>query len=234
MNKTTFFLLLLACSCVEAATIHIIYSHGTGRPQRVEDCSQWYNQPPETITKLKEKIKLEVHFLCSKATDGNVPGSYIYKREEEIKAKINELLQDGIHAKHIFLAGHSAGAWSSLMSMDQVKRTFNAAILFAPACCGPRHEATKYPHWYGKIRPEQIKKMITVNNISAIIFAFEDDPFNRPNDLGFISQYHPKTSVVYSADCGNGHLSHLSNCKMDKIQSIIKEYIESRVKKFPN
>ena len=105
---------------------------------------------------------------------------------EEINEVLDELLLIGVKATNIFLSGHSAGGWSSLMSMNMVGKKFNAGILFAPACCGPRSEILVYPSWRKRIRPAYIKNMTNVERIEALIFSYKDDPYNRPRDLLFI------------------------------------------------
>ena len=104
--------------------------------------------------------------MCSKATDGNKTGSYIEKRVNEIDNVLDQLLDNGIKPKNIFLSGVSAGGWSSLMLMPKVGIKFNSAIVFAPACCGPRHEINKYPVWRKKIRPKQVKQIQEANLIN--------------------------------------------------------------------
>ena len=47
------------------------------------------------------------------------------------------------------------------MLMSKVDSKFNSAIVFAPACCGPRHEINKYPKWRKEIRPKQVKEIDT-------------------------------------------------------------------------
>ena len=125
----------------------VIFSHGTTRPQKKEKCKKKYNAIPNSLLSLTEIDNVFFYYLCSKATDGNKPGSYIEKRVNEIENVLDQLLDSGIKPKNIFLSGVSAGGWSSLMLMPKVGKKFNSAIVFAPACCGPRHEINKYPVW---------------------------------------------------------------------------------------
>lgn len=207
----------------------VVYSHGTKRPQRREDCSRTYNKPPGTIMALEELLGWSVFYLCSQATDGNVPGSYIGKRRTEIEAVLDELIAAGVRPSNIFLAGHSAGAWSSLMAMDVAGAKFNAGILFAPACCGPRHEVNRYPHWRKEIRPRQVARIVA-KPVRALVFAFPEDAFNRPQELKFLIDAFPETVRMIVPECGRRHSDHAARCGKDaKVAAAIRAYVTERL-----
>jgi pimeloyl-ACP methyl ester carboxylesterase len=207
----------------------IVYSHGTSRPQQREDCSKSYNRVPDTLTALDTLPNWDIFYLCSVATDGGTPGSYIYKRKAEILSVVDEIIAAGVPPQNIFLAGHSAGAWSSLMAMDAVDQKFNAAILFAPACCGPRSEESIYPVWRTRIRPRQVSEMTSFPEMNALIFAFSNDRFNRPQELGFLSETFPESVTVVVPECGRSHGSHLSDCNSDNLVAArIRDYLAER------
>ena len=205
----------------------VVYSHGTRRPKNRENCKKQGKQPPNAIMALEDDPDTYVFFLCSSAVDGNVKGSYIQKRKKEIQSVLAELVSIGVQPRNIFLSGHSAGAWSSLMSMDVVGETFNAAILFAPACCGPRSEKNKYPIWRKEIRPAQVKQIVSVPRIEALVFAFERDKFNRTRELTFLTEAFPNTVKIVTSSCGK-HDDHHKNCSGMKLTTMIREYIEAR------
>ena len=108
----------------------IIYSHGTSRPQKKENCTKSYNKIPRSLKILKKFDNTYFYYLCSKATDEGVLGSYIDKRKIEINKVLDQLISVGVKPENIFLTGYSAGGWTSLMMMDQVGKTFNSAIVF--------------------------------------------------------------------------------------------------------
>ena len=70
----------------------IIYSHGTVRPQKKENCTKSYHKIPRSLKILKEFENTYFYYLCSKATDGGVLGSYIDKRKREINKVLDQLL----------------------------------------------------------------------------------------------------------------------------------------------
>ena len=167
------------------------------------------------------------YYLCSKATDGIQVGSYIYKRKKEINKILDQLISAGVKPKNIFLSGHSAGGWTSLMMMDQVENKFNSAIVFAPAFAGPRSEINKYPKWRKEARPRQVKEMTQVKAIKALIFAYEDDKFNRPKELNFLIEKYPNSVELVGYKCGNGHDTTHNDCRLSKTKKIIKAYFEN-------
>ena len=195
------------------ATRVIVYSHGTSNSLVREDCWIRHNKPPRTLTSLVDADPhLVLTYLCSQATDGRDPGSYIHKRADEIGAVVDGLTAMGVPAANIYLSGHSAGAWASLMYMSRAADTVAGGILFAPACCGPRYNADRYPIWRGEIRPRQVRQILGGNTLNALVFAYTDDEFNRPRDLVFLPGAYPETITLVSQSCGNGHQTHQIDC----------------------
>lgn len=206
----------------------LIYSHGTTRPQRREDCSTWYNRAPKTLRALEDDGDTHIYYLCSRAIDGGDAGSYIFKRADEIEGTLDGLIDAGVQPRNIFLTGHSAGGWSSLMLMREVGDKFNAAIVFAPACCGPRHEISIYPIWRRKIRPRHVERMVAVREFAALVFAYSDDHFNRPRELRFLTEAFPRDVRMVTRSCPAGHVTHLKDCRAAGTTALIRQYIRHR------
>ena len=205
----------------------IIFSHGTNRPQKKENCTKSWNKIPSSLRILKKFDNTYFYYLCSKAIDAGTTGSYIYKRKKEINKVLDQLIKKGVNPQNIFLTGYSAGGWTSLMMMDQVGKKFNSAIVFAPAFAGPRSETNKYPHWRKVERPRQVKKMTEVNAVKALIFAYEDDGFNRPKELNFLKEKYPNSVKLVGYKCGKGHYTIDDDCQINKTKKIIKNYFEN-------
>ena len=206
----------------------IIFSHGTNRPQKKENCTKSWNKIPSSLRILKKFDNTYFYYLCSKAIDAGTTGSYIYKRKKEINKVLDQLIKKGVNPQNIFLTGYSAGGWTSLMMMDQVEKKFNSAIVFAPAFAGPRSEIGKYPKWRKVERPRQIKKMVKAKVIKALIFAYDDDKFNRPKELMFLKEKYPNSVEMVSYNCGNGHDTGFDDCRFDATKQIIKKYFEKQ------
>ena len=203
----------------------IIYSHGQKTSQGEEDCTKPWNQIPLSLRVLTKNNNTYFYYLCSKSTDDAVRGSYIYKKKKEFNKLLDQLISAGVKPKNLFLSGWSAGGWASLMMMDQVEKKFNSAIVFAPAFAGPRN--FEFPVWRKVIRPRQVKEMTEANKIKALIFAYEDDAYNRPKELNFLKEIYPDTVELVGYKCGNGHDTIHDDCKLDETKKIIENYIQN-------
>lgn len=212
-----------------ALEVAFLYSPGTRRPQLHEDCDAWYNRVPPSVVDVARGFGARIVYVCPRATDGAERGSYIGKRRAEIEAAIDVELAKGTRPSRLFLVGHSAGAWSQLMLMDQVGKKFNAAILFAPACCGPRSERDEYPAWLNEVQPAQIQTMLRAPTMRALVIAYPDDAFNRPEELGFLRDRYPGKVELWATSCNKGHLTHLRDCHVDDTRRRIFDYVVSRV-----
>lgn len=215
----------------------IIYNHGINRPQEREICAASYNQPPRSLLSLQDNKTL-VYSLCSTATEAlaiSAAGRQVYLRKREINYAIDAFLARGIHPKHLFLAGHSNGAWTSLMMMRDVNKRFNALIGFAPAFAGKRNEVRLYPWWRNKVRPKQIKDMLGAKEIDALIFAYKNDAYNRPQDLQFLPLNYPSNHstgvklVAYDCHLRHPHTTHRRDCRLNSTSRIINEYLQTQI-----
>ena len=224
----------LSVSAPSRKTI-IIYSPGTKSPQHVEDCRHADYAPPPAVMALKRDPDTHVYYLCPRSTDEGVPGAYIFGRAREIEKAVDAFIRRGIDPRNIFLAGHSAGAWSSMMLMGKVGRKFNAVIAFGPACCYPRSVTGRspYAYWRQVVRPFQMAMMTAAPRFEALVFAYPDDPFNRPDDLAFLTEAYPDNVRIISQSCDGGHMTPLRQCQTADTAAIIRLYIEQRRASFP-
>ncbi len=210
--------------------IVIVYNHGTARPQQIEDCDTSWNQVPRSLLAIQSG-KVLIYYLCSTAWESNSTwgsaGQFIYGRLKEVEATLDEFIALGVSPKNIFLAGHSAGGWTSLMAVRHFGRKFNAAIVFAPAVAGRRSQESRYPWWHQEARPRQIREMLEAPEIRALIFAYYDDPYERPEDLKFLTERYPRTVqlIGYECDIPNRHLVHLNDCREAATTEAISKYI---------
>ena len=209
----------------------IVYSHGTSSSWRQENCSPWYVKPPLTVRFLQEKLpNTHLFFLCSDVTDKpHSDARYIFSRSIEIQRTLDRLIAAGVMPENIFLAGQSAGAWASLQTMSQVGKKFNAAFLFAPACCTTRKDSKGYRK---RNRPHQEETMLKAERIEALIFAYEDDEFNRPQDLTFLTNAYPETVQMVGYSCGKGHSTYRWDCQRKETEEKILRYIQARKQDF--
>ena len=64
--------------------------------------------------------------------------------------------------------------------------------------------------------------------IKALIFAYEDDKFNRSQELIFLKEKYPDTVNLVSYKCGEGHNTYEKDCKLEETKKIIKNYVEKQ------
>ena len=61
----------------------------------------------------------------------------------------------------------------------------------------------------------------------ALIFAYEDDGFNRPKELNFLKEKYPDSVELVGYKCGKGHNTAHNDCGLSKTKKIIKNYFEN-------
>lgn len=210
-----------------AKAVILIFNHGTYRPQYRHSCNEGQDVPG-VVRDLAAARHWTIYYLCSAAIDGGEAGSYTYKRADEILAAVAAWRAQGVPARRIFLFGQSAGAWSSLMAARKDHSGFNAIVAFAPAFAGPRSEAVQYPKWLGVLQPQQIAYLRQAKRIDALIFAYNDDSFNRPADIAALEKI-PGVSILAFDACARGHGTAYSDCFRAGAKVEIDDYIQRRL-----
>lgn len=222
--------------------IVIIYNHGIQYPQQREPCFMWYNKPPPSL-KAQINANTLIYSLCSTSIESPLPtsaGKQVYLRKKEINFAIDAFLARGIQPKHIFLAGHSNGGWTSLMMMRDVNKRFNGAIAYAPAFAGKRSDISFAPWWRNTARPKQVKDMLGASQMDALVFAYENDVYNRPQDLVFLKEHYPYQGdhgvSFISYDCQNksAHQTFRNDCHLARTKQQIGQFINSQIETWNN
>jgi len=175
-------------------TLLIIYNHGS-QPEFDRDyCVPNGWTTPGVIRSLSGHLingyQVRVFGLCS---NGGI-GSYnhrvrsgepkVMKRVRKIEETVREFQAQGVAPERIFLAGHSAGGWASLLVKQRGEVALNGVIAFAPAFAGPR--ATRSPGWQA-LRAAQIDDLKQAGAIPALVYGVEEDPFESAKALTFLS-----------------------------------------------
>ena len=191
----------------------IIWMHGTKRPAVAGNYNCTDDMPPESLTLAARKLNFSLYYLCSRAVDGREKGSFIYKRVDELEEKIKQLNQAGIKSENIFVSGFSAGGWTALMAARMLPTRFKGGVLFAPAFAGPRYETRIFPIWRKLIRPKQVSKILEAKRLNFLIFAYNDDPFNRPEDLYVFRRQGNSFPKITGYTCNRGHFTYKNDCK---------------------
>lgn len=192
-----------------SSTTVIIYMPGVQNPEVRQDCSSdipvalgWY-RAESPATRL-------VYYLCSNVVASqtyNVAGitGHIDNRAQQFKTAIAQMTAAGISPKNIFIAGHSAGAWSALKAAFSIldPASFGGVIAFAPAFTG---ETVGRPAVAVSARNLAINTIKASSSISSILFAYDDDAF-EPTDSNFTQAIAAKVDSFFSANCEKGHAS---------------------------
>ena len=205
----------------------IIWMHGTKRPAVISNDKCVDDLPPQSLMLAANKLNMSVYYLCSIATDGLEKGSFIYKRVSELEKLLNHLNEVGIHNENIFLAGFSAGGWTALMAARALPNRFNRGVLFAPAFAGPRYEINIFPIWRKVLRPKQINEILEAERLDFLIFAYSDDPFNRPKDLNVFVKSNNLYPKIIGYSCKKGHLTYRQDCKSKETYEEILNFFQA-------
>lgn len=220
----------------------VIWLHGQHNPRKKEVCSKQGNLPPKSVLQLGDLKDVFIYYHCTAITDpkvkkDNLPddgihykggyahGSYILARRDELADVIDSFTALGVSPANITIAGHSAGGWTALLAAASYPDKIGGVIAFAPAFAGVRAEEDLYPWWRKIIRPEQIEMISQPNDVPKLIFAYEDDAFNRPQELRFLTDQFPDSARLISQKCGGGHLSHKNDCQRDQTVRLMTDFI---------
>ena len=199
----------------------VIYSQGTTDTQNPANCTL-FNGPPNSLVKAARRRGYEVERLCDTwQGDQERRGSYIYHRADQFIAKIGECVRQGIPAKNIVLAGHSAGGWAALLALSGSRTEARTAVLFAPACCGTSGGAK--PEKWKKVRKRQIAVMGTWHKRRILVFAYDDDPYENAQSLDFLRQAFPSSVSLQGYNCGFlGHYTYRFDCRWRSTEAAIE------------
>ena len=147
-------------------------------------------------------------------------GSYVYHRADQFIAKIDECVRQGIPAKNIVLAGHSAGAWAALLALSGSRTEAHAAVLFAPACCGtPRGRSRKSGNGSGR---DRLPIWAAGGSERILVFAYDDDPYENAQSLEFLPKAFPESMTLQGYNCGFlGHYMYRFDCRWRATEAAI-------------
>ena len=109
----------------------------------------------------------------------------IDQRVAAIEETLAELGRAGVDPSRIVLVGHSAGGWAALLHEKRYPGGVNSVIAFAPAFAGKKRWR---PDIWQQRHDEQAAEIESADRIPALVFSFDNDAYNTPGDLGFLSR----------------------------------------------
>lgn len=109
----------------------------------------------------------------------------IDQRVTAIEQTLAELGRAGVDPSRIVLVGHSAGGWAALLHEKRFPGSVNSVIAFAPAFAG---EKRWRPDVWQRRHDEQAAEIGSAARLPALVFSFDNDAYNTPDDLSFLSR----------------------------------------------
>jgi pimeloyl-ACP methyl ester carboxylesterase len=232
-------------------TAVIVYNHGSlgeGQADPCEPAQEVGGTTPRIVRNLAGEVvqgyRLAIFAFCTATktgrfrNDGSGGPPKVAGRRDDIKALVQALRAAGVPAERLFLMGHSAGGFASLLVERDAPDAQNAVIAFAPAFAGPRSDRSQA--WWD-LRARYVAHLQQGREIDALVFSFEDDPYNRPQDLTFLQgipgiTLDPLSSrTIEGVSCGIGepHRTVFLNCFGDTQEDDIQAYLATRLPPAP-
>ena len=175
-----------------------------------------YNDNNQDISKVLELKDKNGVFLIDK--------SELSTKRKVIKLKIKEFKDEGF--KNIILAGHSAGAWESLILYSNFPSEINGVIAFNPARSSKyARELKKDKVWRGwKIWRDYKISLIKLEKLGKVlVYSHNKDNYETPETLSFLSNLKAvqfidlsDTSCKGKAKFGKYHGIPSTKCFADK------------------
>ncbi len=224
--------------------ILLIFNHGSEQELRRDHCFPNSWTTPDVVKELGGRtvngLKVVVYAYCTPAKLGaynhvfRIGEPKVVKRAENVEQLVRRFQREGVPAHQIFLVGHSAGGWASLLVARRANVEFNAVIAFAPAFAGKKHSR---PLGWQALREKQVDYLLEARRLPALVFAFDEDVFNAPEDLAFLDNV-PGVQLIslnnaeisgIPCSCSNAHRTAFKACFSKTQQDVIVDFIKARL-----
>jgi len=213
-------------------SIVVLWTPGSNHNSKVQPC-HYAASAPDLIYDLQD-VKIDgkqviVHGYCSLALGNLRAGrSMSEARAPELEDIIREYIAQGVKPKNIFVSGHSMGGWASILVAARKEVQIGGFIAFAPANGIWTADKRTPSHWAAVRR--QKSAVEGIERLDGLLFLFEGDPYNSPEDLAFMKNI-PGIDFRAIAACGSGspHRLHNHYCfRLDHLEDV-QNFIKRRV-----
>ncbi len=178
-----------------AATIVVVFTHGSGPATTPDRCSlnqsSWPGTP-KAISALDGMSRggrtVALHRFCTPSKTGtplsvlrgeNLEKSKVMRRANDMVELATAYRAAGVPAENIVLSGHSVGGFAALLAQMANPGAVGRVVALAPAFANKRHVRNAGE----RIANDILKPEIAAAPLNALVFAFEDDDYERPEDL---------------------------------------------------
>lgn len=215
-------------------SIVVLWTPGSNHNSRIQPC-RYAASAPDLIYDLQD-VQIDgkqviVHDYCSQATGNLRAGrSMSEARAPELEDIIRKYIAQGVKPKNIFVSGHSMGGWASVLVAARKEVEIGGFIAFAPANGIWTADRRTSGHWAAVRR--QKTAVEGLDRLDDLLFLFEGDPYNSPEDLIFMKDI-PGVDFRAIPACGSisPHRLHNYYCfkldHLDDVQNFIKKRVTS-------
>jgi hypothetical protein len=211
---------------LEKKPIILIYLPGSKQENEPDPCypeenNNGFGVPNvvrQTYLKLKKNHDIKLMAFCAPTKVSNFDGinskkkPKILLRTEDLIELLKQLKDHGADPEKIFLIGHSAGAWSTLLAKAKNPNLANGVIAIAPAFAGKQMFRPKIWEY---LRNSLIDIITQADNFNALVFIFERDEFENKDSMSFLWEMkNVKIEVI------NGPTLQALNCPFVPMHNI--------------
>ena len=183
-------------------------NHGFGVPNVVR----------QTYLKLQKNHEIKLMAFCTPSKvsdfDGNNPEikPKILLRTEDLTELLTQLKDNGADPKKVFLIGHSAGGWATLLAKANNPTLANGVIAIAPAFAGKQMYR---PKLWEDLRKSHIEIMNQAPHFNALLILFDQDEFENTESMKSFREMHGvKIELI------NGPILQALNCPFIPMHNI--------------